>query len=603
MLLLANAQPNPLDIIKQRAMANIFKGDIMYALKNYNEAYEYFYQGKVEAEKSKDPCYVGEYSYRLGMVMYQRQKFKDAANYFLQCFNQSEGCSQDFVRFYRRQEVINNAALSFLDNKQPDSALKYYNKGINYLDANANNFPGKEVHLATAKAVMQGTAAQAYLQKHDARGEALFKENIATDIRLNCEPYNAIEMQLKLAAFYMDSSFTQRLPQALATLQQVRAGLDTLDSKTFETEYNLLMSRYSNDVHQPALAYNYLSKYTVLRNVLREETIKRNEIDVKEQMHIMQDRYEMEMMTKDNALNKLYIYISWVLTGVASITIYQVLKNWKKSKTLVTSLIVLNEKLNIKSDKVEKAIAELGKKGEEKDYIMRVVAHDLRNPVAAIATLSRVIKEEYENEPDNREYLDLIQNACKESLELISNILQLDQQNKHSSLRRQIFNANDSIFDSIQLLRLKAAEKKIDLVAMLEDTPKLINADPEKLKHILNNLIVNAIKFSHADSCINVGVRQNKSNHDILISVTDQGIGIPDSMKDLVFNVFTEAKRKGTNKESTFGLGLSICKQFVEAHGGKIWFDSKENNGTTFYVQLPGEPLPEEVESYEEAFA
>jgi len=73
----------------------------------------------------------------------------------------------------------------------------------------------------------------------------------------------------------------------------------------------------------------------------------------------------------------------------------------------------------------------------------------------------------------------------------------------------------------------------------------------------------------------------------VRISVKDHGIGIPPEMKDKIFDMFTEAKRSGTAGEQSFGLGLAISKQIVEAHGGRIWFESRQGKGTTFFIDLP----------------
>lgn len=74
---------------------------------------------------------------------------------------------------------------------------------------------------------------------------------------------------------------------------------------------------------------------------------------------------------------------------------------------------------------------------------------------------------------------------------------------------------------------------------------------------------------------------------EVTVSVADQGIGIPEEMKDKIFNMFTEAKRTGTEGEQPFGMGLAIAKQIVEVHGGTIWYESTPGTGTTFYVKLP----------------
>src|SRR6185503_7822197 len=112
-----------------------------------------------------------------------------------------------------------------------------------------------------------------------------------------------------------------------------------------------------------------------------------------------------------------------------------------------------------------------------------------------------------------------------------------------------------------------------------------LHINREKIWRVISNLISNAIKFSPVDSVIKVKAIQKQGN--VVIAVKDHGIGIPDNMKDKVFNMFTNAKRPGTIGEKSFGLGLSISKQIIEKHSGKIWFDSVQDKGTTFYISLP----------------
>ncbi len=101
----------------------------------------------------------------------------------------------------------------------------------------------------------------------------------------------------------------------------------------------------------------------------------------------------------------------------------------------------------------------------------------------------------------------------------------------------------------------------------------------------MGNLVNNAIKFSPIAGEIKVRLKDEQNN--FVIEVEDSGIGIPDNLKSKVFDLFSEAKRYGTLGEQPFGLGLSISKQITEAHGGKIWFESTEGKGTTFFVEIP----------------
>ena len=116
------------------------------------------------------------------------------------------------------------------------------------------------------------------------------------------------------------------------------------------------------------------------------------------------------------------------------------------------------------------------------------------------------------------------------------------------------------------------------------DAPEELFISREKIWRVISNLISNAIKFSPKGADIHVKVVNEGDN--IRISVNDHGIGIPDNIKNQVFNMFTQAKRLGTAGEPSFGLGLSISKQIVESHGGEIWFDSMPEDGTTFYIRL-----------------
>jgi len=107
----------------------------------------------------------------------------------------------------------------------------------------------------------------------------------------------------------------------------------------------------------------------------------------------------------------------------------------------------------------------------------------------------------------------------------------------------------------------------------------------EKMWRVLTNLIANAIKFTPLGK--NIDVIMQSTYEFITIIIKDEGIGIPNSLKNLVFDWDTMGKRQGTNGEKPFGMGLAISKQIISAHDGKIWFESKENVGTTFFIEIP----------------
>jgi signal transduction histidine kinase len=112
-----------------------------------------------------------------------------------------------------------------------------------------------------------------------------------------------------------------------------------------------------------------------------------------------------------------------------------------------------------------------------------------------------------------------------------------------------------------------------------------MRVDVDKIQQVLNNLISNAIKYSHPQTTVQI--RATRKQNDVLISVTDSGQGIPKSEFDKLFKAFSKTSVKSTDGENSTGLGLLICRQIVEAHSGKIWLESQVGVGSTFYVLLP----------------
>jgi signal transduction histidine kinase len=210
------------------------------------------------------------------------------------------------------------------------------------------------------------------------------------------------------------------------------------------------------------------------------------------------------------------------------------------------------------------------------------VAHDLRNPLGGIAALSAAMIEDNYT-PDQQEMLNLIKETSYNSLELINEILEAAN-SATAPLKKEWVDINALTASSVELLRFKAADKHQSINLNLPPNPAQVFISREKIWRVISNLVTNAIKFSHDGSSITVGVENYEDG--VKIIVKDSGIGIPDKLKQQVFNMFTDAKRVGTAGEKSFGLGLSICQQIVEKHHGRIWLESTVGEGTTFYVFL-----------------
>jgi signal transduction histidine kinase len=131
--------------------------------------------------------------------------------------------------------------------------------------------------------------------------------------------------------------------------------------------------------------------------------------------------------------------------------------------------------------------------------------------------------------------------------------------------------------------RVNEKHQKIVLTSSVHNI--LLDADAEKLQRVITNLIDNAIKFSENNKTIELIVQQD--DKDVIIKIKDAGMGIPKDIIEQLFTASITIKRSGTNNEKSNGLGLSICKQIIEAHSGTVDVDSTENVGSTFTIKLP----------------
>jgi signal transduction histidine kinase len=233
-----------------------------------------------------------------------------------------------------------------------------------------------------------------------------------------------------------------------------------------------------------------------------------------------------------------------------------------------------NHQMQIALDALEQSQADNAR-------MMKIAAHDLRNPIGAMHSLAGLMLSETDRPASDRKMLEMIRTSGENSLELVSDLLEV--QFRTEELNMEPVDIAQIVGYCVSLLKNKAEAK--GQYIQLEVIPVTLRVSREKMWRVVSNLIANAIKFSPAGAVIRVSMQQQPQS--IRILVKDDGIGIPPEMKDKVFDMFTEAKRTGTDGEQPFGLGLAISKQIVEAHGGRIWFESEPGKGTTFFVELP----------------
>lgn len=208
------------------------------------------------------------------------------------------------------------------------------------------------------------------------------------------------------------------------------------------------------------------------------------------------------------------------------------------------------------------------------------------------SAISKKISEE--DHKDIRKLTTMIIDISKRNIELIHTLLQkeiLDTAEVHVSKERI-----DAVWEAHQVMDMYIkSQETIEKHFKLTSSHDKIYAEIDSMKfvQILNNLVSNAVKFTAEQGKIKVHLE--KLEDSILITVSDNGIGIPKSLQPILFNKYTKAGREGLDGQSSVGLGMWIVKNLTEAHGGRVWFESEHDTGTTFYVEIPMcKSLPED---------
>ncbi|MEO0250197.1 MAG: ATP-binding protein, partial [candidate division WOR-3 bacterium] len=233
----------------------------------------------------------------------------------------------------------------------------------------------------------------------------------------------------------------------------------------------------------------------------------------------------------------------------------------------------------------KKAEENLRKIDRMKTEFLSNVSHELRTPLQSISGFIKLILEgKVPDAATQHEFLQIVDREAWHLGNLINSLLDMSRlESGRFKINRKPTPVKDTIIDTLKIFKTLAREKNIEFKEDIDSDLPIMEVDGERLRQVVINLLSNAIKFSDPGSAITVRVK--KMEKEILLQVADQGIGMSPADMEHLFERFYRAEdrlsRGGT------GLGLYITKQIVEAHGGRIWVESKLHEGSTFSVTLP----------------
>lgn len=570
--------------------ANLALGDSYFNLQQYNAAYQYLFQGYLVGKNSLNRLALSEYMYRMGMITYKIGNYNLAKNYFIQSYYYYNIIPGDFANFYRVQELLDNIALSYKHSNRPDSAMIYFNRSLSFVNKYGPQFKDRSKMMEIARGVVYGNKAEIFILKKDyEQAIVLLKKSISINLQKGYDNVDAELSEIKLAQIYDDHKRDAELYRLLTAIGEQLKAVKNPDA---EADWNRLMSNYYLRKKNLPKAISYLQAYNTVKdsNIQRLNLLKESDID--KQFDTYEKQQEIKQLSNNNKTQRIVLVVILIFAVMALIIIFLIYRNWRGSKKDIQIVKSLNQQINEQNIELGKALNELKLSSQEKDRILRTVAHDLRNPIGGIASLTSMLADDSYTE-EQKDLINLIKETSHNSLELINEILEATNITS-IEINPELVEINALVSTCVELLRFKAVEKAQKIFFEPLPAPQQLMISREKIWRVINNLISNAVKFSPTGAPI--FVRVTKETGQIVIAVLDNGIGIPDKLKDQVFNMFTKAQRPGTSGEKSFGLGLSICKQIIDKSHGKIWFESS-NLGTVFYISLPlpDKDLPTEL--------
>jgi signal transduction histidine kinase/methanogenic corrinoid protein MtbC1 len=250
-----------------------------------------------------------------------------------------------------------------------------------------------------------------------------------------------------------------------------------------------------------------------------------------------------------------------------------------------------NEMANLQRELARKN-AELTRLNEQKNRLLGMAAHDLRSPLGVICTYAEFLEAEVLpilNE-EQRDFVITIRETSEFMLRLVTDLLDVSTiESGQLNLERQPADLAALIRRNATLNRVLAARKQIAVECDLPSALPAISYDAGKIEQVLNNLIGNAVKFSHPGT--RVQIRLGLADGVATVAVQDQGQGIPAKDLDKLFTPFGKTSVRSTAGEQSTGLGLAIARRIVEGHGGRIWVESEVGRGSTFFFTLPVPPV------------
>jgi signal transduction histidine kinase len=542
----------------------ILRGLNEYTSGNYEQAIDFYYHALDRAEQSKDSVNISKASHYLGMVYDELEDYDEAIHYYHKSLLVSQAIKDTTLVAKSFQDI----AITFQNKNDFTKALEYNDQAFQLASIR------KDTSMIIDITNNLGTIA--YDQKKlDASLEYYWK---ALKLYEKINDRSGIAMAYNnIGLVYLDK---KNLTKSLAYFNKSLALANELKMRDFIVDIYSNLTLYYAEAKDYKNAYTYYDRYNILYDSLVGEKKNKMIRQVQAKYQLVKNNRELENLRQmnqsqlaeiDNA-NSIQIYLIVIAIVVV---------------LLVVALIYLLSKEKKLASELKNKTAELYDLNVSKDKFFSIIAHDLKNPFNVLVSYTSILKSDLEmfSKSELNQIVSDLNQAAENGFNLLQNLLLWTRSQTN---RIQIYK---SYFVLLEIFNQVKALVDLNLIAKNQtlttdiDPELLVYADKDMISTVLRNLIFNAIKFSPKGS--EIFVRSAVVGSTVKIDVIDAGVGMPEEKLGNLFSVDKNSSTSGTDGETGTGLGLVICREFIEKNGGEITVKSKEGSGSVFSFIIP----------------
>lgn len=551
-------------------------GNTYFELGDFSEAYFFYMQSLNAYEQNGDQLGIAKMQNNLGTVAHEMGKLDEAEGHYFTAFE----IYKDIGTISDQCRSLNNIGLILYDRQAYDSALVYFMEGIELLKVKPSQTETDQ-YILTGLYNNMGLVYADMKEYKRALGILLMGLNLAQKSE---DLYTIGSVYTNLGSIY---GKLNKQDSALYYLHRSLRIAKNMKYKSLELEVYDELSGLHAGLGSYASAYNWRLRYdTVYKDLFNEN----------QSQQIARIRGLYEQQIKDREIEQLHsqsqvqttlnkVFIVCIIVIVALVIIITV--NLRSKKKTNQILAERNIQLSSAMEKLSQSGEELESLVRSKDRIFSVVAHDLRNPVAAVTGFSELLYENFSefSIDTQKEYLLQIVQGTQRIQNLLENLLVWARsQMKAIKYEPEELKMKDVLEECVRQLNANLDHKKVTCQVKV-DQQCTVYADKAMIHTVLRNLIINAIKFSFPGG--RIWVSSEVTPQGCSISISDEGIGIQPEIQEKLFDPNEGISSLGTTGESGSGLGLIICHEFLEKNKGSITVESQPGNGATFTINLP----------------